>query len=318
MTAQSDQKKKSASIPQWDNLCLINTDNSFDISEKQQVDQLKEAKPSLFFRTVTFCIKLVSREYTVNKFASFTWAEIVDIIHDQTIRNKKIKQQSPSQKSHSSHTLIAEQCNRYNQLPCTSQTTSNRVSEAKKICKLDDPILVIGDDDMVGIELCKAGFTDVTSIDIDPKICSILKQEAKKQGLTLKVYEHDINNPPPDKLQRKYGLIFLDPMYSIDGVKLFAKAALQMNQNNSNCKFFLSIHLMSLLKEGQPKLVELLNRLGFRVAAFKPSFNVYPVPGILKFFITLFNIVFMRTKIMAEQNYRFSFFLSDAILLEKK
>ena len=312
-----DQILEISTLPKWDHLCLHNTSKMIKSSDKQQIDGLKKSPPNyLGMQCVKWFIQLSKSDHTWKKFLNCPWEDIVDIIHDQALRNIEINDPKAS-KSQAYKGVISYLNRRHNQLPCTHLTTEKRVEIAKNQCHKHDPILIIGDDDCVGIALMKAGFKDVTSVDIDPKVCNILSHQAKQFGLDLKVLIHDISFAPSQKYIRPYRFIFVDPMYSVKGLNLFLKSASQFSNNHIGTKIFLSLHMMSLLRPGIGELPHILKKYSLEVKRVLLGFNSYPIPKSLWYILKVFNLGFMKTTTMASTNYMFKYFHSDAILLEK-
>ena len=150
---------------------------------------------------------------------------------------------------------------------------------------------------MVGLALAREGFKDVTSIDIDPNVLEELRTRAAQDDLNLKVVSHDLNATPDPSLVRPYSLIFIDPMYSIEGVTLFLDAAKAMTTPDTFPRIFLSVHLMSFNSIGLPRLSELIEDKNYEVCRFHSSFNMYPVPRTLRYLLRIFNRRFMRTNL---------------------
>ena len=306
------------SYPTWDSLCQFYKSPSLSHSERDEVLRLKSREPGLFFKFVRMLLS-VSRlgGYTWQKFLQCSWSDIVDIIHDQATRNKEISQGSDA--CQNGLTPANTYLNRdHNQLPCTVDTAAKRVREALTLCDKSDPILVLGDDDMIGIELARAGFQDVTSVDIDENICKHLRIKSRELSLNLRVIRHDISLPPPQDCIRNYRLVFLDPMYSTPGIKMFIRSALEFSDFHQGTRFFLSLHLMSLLRSGFSQLPEIFDFYDVKWERFYEGFNTYPIPAGLGRWIRLFNRRFMKTRLMSSEGYMLRFFLSDAILLRKE
>ncbi|MFK7823114.1 MAG: bis-aminopropyl spermidine synthase family protein [Oligoflexales bacterium] len=304
-------------LPNWEHNCLHICSDLISEKDKLEIEKLKRASPPLSFKIMRLLLYLGKRDHTYQKFIKCPWEDIIDIIHDQALRNSLI----PGQQEFGDHTNSIKNPHinrRYNQQPCTLLTVKKRVEQATLLCGKSDPILVLGDDDLIGIELAKAGFTNVCSVDIDPSICRNLNVLAKKHNLPLKTLVHDIRQNPPEDFIQDYRLVFIDPMYSLEGISMFLEGAFSFTKNRQGTLIFLSLHLMSLLRHGIDKLPLLLDSYKLTVMNHIGGFNTYPIPYGLWFLIKLFNRRFMKTKTMSSAGYMFRFFLSDAILLKKE
>ncbi|MCB9228729.1 MAG: bis-aminopropyl spermidine synthase family protein [Deltaproteobacteria bacterium] len=308
-----DGKAGLHGLPIWETLSCLSDDRILSEAEQKEIIELRQKKPDLLIRIARLLLSLSGSGYTYQKFASCPWEDIVDLIHDQAARNRLLQQDDPKEQAVSAY-LNRE----HNQLPCTLMTARKRVLEARRLCKPEDPVLVLGDDDMVGVELAKAGFTDVTSVEIDDYICQQLKERSKAEGLSLKVHRHDIRKPPLKELIRPYHLIFLDPMYSLEGIEMFLRSALEFSGNRPGTYFFVSVHLQSLLRDGFSQLPQLIASLGLSWGEVYKGFNAYPVPDRVGWWIAFFIRRFMKTQLMSSENFTLKFFLSDAMILKNE
>jgi predicted methyltransferase len=202
-------------------------------------------------------------------------------------------------------------------MPCTSATAARRVAKVESLVPYDVPVLILGDDDLVSIELARQGFTDVTAIDIDPKVLTEIRQAATRSGLKITCVEQDLQKPLPEWLKRDYGVVLFDSEYSLAGISLFLRAALDLTKRRSGTLFFASVHLMSLFRDGISGLDAFLTAEGIKIIEFNQGFNVYPTPRRLKGLIRLWNRIVIGTSTLTTEGHTFPFLLSDALLLRK-
>ena len=204
----------------------------------------------------------------------------------------------------------------YSQQPCTKNTLRKRLAIAQQFCRKEDPVLLVGDDDYVGIELIDAGFTDVTSVDIDPKVCDSLRAYARKQGKNLRVLQHNLEKVAPLEYCRPYKLVFIDPMYSEAGLDLFLKGAFSFLNREVDTYFFLSFHILSTAKGDQLDLAAKLKSFDLKLHRVFPTFNSYPMAFRYRFLLSILIRSCIRTKAFAQLNYSLSHFFSDGLLLQ--
>ena len=304
-------------LPSWEKNCLHLCSDIISEIDKQEIESLKKKSPPLSFKLLRLLLYLGKLDHTYNKFIECPWADIVDMIHDQALRNSLIPAENKIGDS-AFYSINAHINRQHNQQPCTLHTAKKRVEQANQLCSKNDPILVLGDDDLIGVELAKDGFNDVCSVDIDPLICKRIDTLAKNLNLPLKTLTHDIREQAPKEFIKDYRLIFIDPMYSLEGIKMFLEGAFSFSNNREGTLIFLSLHLMSLLRSGVDKLPFILDGYNLSIIKHISGFNTYPIPYRLWFLLKLFNRRFMRTKTMSSAGYMFRFFLSDAILLKKE
>jgi SAM-dependent methyltransferase/predicted DNA-binding transcriptional regulator AlpA len=313
------------SLPAWEELCQYAQASSSTSSGQQfgrEVAALKQKGPRFAYKIASWLVRAFLRDPTYAKFLGFSHADIVDLMADQVARNKAIL--GPKLVAFPADDVppIAERTNTqffrsYNQMPCTQDTAKRRVEQALRYVSRNAPILLLGDDDMVSIELAAAGFTNVTAVDIDQRVLDDIGARARADGLTVRLIQHDLAKPVPLDLYRDYALVFFDCPYTLEGVTLFLDAALDITRRRPGTLFFVSLHLMSLLREGLPQLRTLFDERNLEVGDFLQGFNVYPVPRRLKPLIHLVNRIVIGSKILATEAYTFPYFLSDAMVLKK-
>jgi hypothetical protein len=307
-------------LPTWDELCsVVRAGDAATPEFDTQVQALRERAPKWGLRLVRFVLTNLLRERSYQKFLDCRWEDIVDLMADQVVRNRAL--QNGGARASGSRPLSDRAGARffrpYSQMPCTRDTTLRRVAFAERLIPHDRPVLLLGDDDLVSVELAASGFRDVTAVDIDRKVLAEIERLTSGSGRSVRLHRHDLAAPPPPALVRDYALVLFDPPYSVAGVQLFLDAALAMTRARPGTLFFLSVHLMSLFPSGLPELKALLHRVGVEIVEFHQGFNAYPVPQRLKSLIRLTNKIVIGSKTLTTEGYAFPFFLSDAILLRK-
>jgi hypothetical protein len=313
------QAQAPSPYPTWDDLC-----QSFSGPYKNQeflkaVDQIKSNPPDVRYRIARFLIINIFRDEVYQKFLKCSWTEIVDMLADQVARNRDIR--SGEETMSGSRPLALRTNSRfsrpYSQMPCTQSTARRRVEKALTLVNKDDPVLLLGDDDLVSVELALAGFTNITALDIDLKVLEEIQRSCETHQVRVKLYQHDLALPPPQHLISDYKMVFFDPEYSIRGANLFLNAGLELTQHSKNTLYFMSIHLMSLMREGLQELEDLFSRTGLELSEFAQGFNAYPAPSRLKSLIHLVNQILIGSKTLTTEGYSFPFLLSDALILRK-
>jgi len=311
----------SNKIPVWEDLCHDIYNGTSDPEFTDIVHKLTKKKPTLPYHIGRKIVETFMPQVCYQKFLDFHWQEIVELIADQTQRNKAILNSSDVTKQTSLVPVTGKFDKRifrpHSQLPCTQGTANQRVQKALDLFTHDAKILLLGDDDFVSIELAEAGFRNITAIDIDKKIINDIKTVANERGLKIRLSVHDLRNNAPQELMDDYDLIFFDPEYSPEGLELFLASALNFSRGRPGTLFFTSIHLMSLMPSGIKSVESLLNHAGVEILEFHQGFNIYPVPHRLRYLIYLVNSLVIGSKDLGIDGYTFPYFLSDALLLRK-
>jgi len=90
-------------------------------------------------------------------------------------------------------------------------------------------LVFLGDDDLTSAAVQLAGaHRKVTVLDADPEILAILARHAKQHGWDHEIIEHDLRHPIDRKLKGRFGAVFTDPPYALEGFRLFVSRAIEM------------------------------------------------------------------------------------------
>lgn len=85
-------------------------------------------------------------------------------------------------------------------------------------------ILVLGDDDLVSLAASLTRLPRrVAVLDIDPRIVQFLREAARAENLNLEVHQHDLREPLPVGLLRRFDTFVCDPTESFRGYLAFAQ-----------------------------------------------------------------------------------------------
>lgn len=127
---------------------------------------------------------------------------------------------------------------RYEQQFCIPRTTQLR---AQKIIDSVEPgarVLVLGDDDLVGLALVE--MTDELQVDIlelDADLVEFLND--KSQG-RFTILEHNLRHGVPDSMKDCYDVVTTDPPYADDGMRFFLECAKTSLKKKKKSRLFLS------------------------------------------------------------------------------
>ena len=303
----------NSNVPSWEDL----TDFSKSHHEfYKKVEQLKQYYPAFRFKFGQFILRNFFNNAYSNKFLNFSWTEIVELMADQVVRNQIIESNAEQAGQLNPLSEVCERRSTYGQLPCTEKTAKERVKKIAEYADMDSPILILGDDDMVSIQLLKEGYKQVTVVDIDEEILKSISSAFPSAPKRL--FKCDLRQLPPDELlNQDYRLVLMDPYYSIEGVKMFLDYAIKATADSPKTYYLLNVHLLSLKKEGLEELSKIFEFYQLQIEGLCQGFNIYPVPKDIKTMIGITNRFLMSSKILATNGYSFPYFLSDAIVLKK-
>jgi hypothetical protein len=263
----------------------------------------------------------VLRIGSYGKFVECPWNELVELYSEQVVRSQRFDASPEAAKASEALPFSGEAfttvLRRHSQNPCTTVTVRRRVEILRGLCRLEEPVLVLGDDDFLSVALAEAGYGDVTALDIDATLIRKLNDEATRRGLTIKAQVQDFLAPLPDGLVRPYRVAVFDPMCTVEGVRFFTEAALRLTGDSPETTYFLNTHLMSLLRPGLAELKAFLEDKDLEVSSFYPAFNVYPVaPGtrrLLRLLLDLMNGLFFHSPALRSETAAVRWFVSDAM-----
>jgi hypothetical protein len=177
------------------------------------------------------------------------------------------------------------------QAKCTPETILRRLLLLHKEHAFDGTsILFLGDDDFMSIASQTPAFTNdyfvypnrgketlpfkITVMDVDDRILLKIQEMAQELGRDeVFTVNYDVRNPFPANFINSFDIVFLDPPYTYNGVKLFLSRAINGLKEDLGAKIFLSLgHMRS--KDLQ-KIQEHITHAGFYISAAIPAFNTY-------------------------------------------
>jgi predicted methyltransferase len=156
-------------------------------------------------------------------------------------------------------------------------TTDTAVRRAKLLVESGDHqrgLVFLGDDDLTSaaVQLAGAG-RQVTVVETDPDILKILDEAAEEHGWELEAIEHDLRNPLPRSMRNRFGSVFTDPPYAIEGFRLFISRAADLLKPDGRLYVCFG-HSRRASERGLQKQ-RVLGDAGFLVEAVFEGFNRY-------------------------------------------
>ena len=135
-------------------------------------------------------------------------------------------------------------------------------------------ILFLGDDDLTSIAtgLLRAA-KRITVIDIDDRILDLIAGVTKKEGLQVECVRHDLRNPLPDELRGEYDVVFTDPPYTMEGLKVFVSRGIEALKKRKCASVYLAFAHKP--PEDMLMLQRAINKMGLVIREMVPRFNVY-------------------------------------------
>jgi hypothetical protein len=127
---------------------------------------------------------------------------------------------------------------RYEQQFCIPRTTQLRARLMIERLKPGSRVLVLGDDDLVGLALVE--MTDQLEVDVlelDADLVEFLKNKGEGR---FNVLEHNLRHGVPDSMKDCYDAVTTDPPYADDGMRFFLECAKASLKKNEESRLFLT------------------------------------------------------------------------------
>jgi len=135
-------------------------------------------------------------------------------------------------------------------------------------------LVFLGDDDLTSaaVQLAGAG-RKVTAIDTDDEILQILARHAEQHGWEHDAVHHDLRQPIPKAMHGRYGAVFTDPPYAVEGFRLFVSRAAEMLKPDG--RLYVCFGQSRRASERGLQKQRVLADAGFLIEAVFEDFNHY-------------------------------------------
>jgi hypothetical protein len=156
-------------------------------------------------------------------------------------------------------------------------TTDTAVRRAELLLEAGEHqrgLVFLGDDDLISaaVQLAGAG-RKVTVLDTDEEILQILARHAERYGWEHDTVHHDLRQPIPKAMRGRYGAVFTDPPYAIEGFRLFVSRAAEMLKPDG--RLYVCFGQSRRASERGLQKQRVLGEAGFLVEAVFEDFNHY-------------------------------------------
>lgn len=137
-------------------------------------------------------------------------------------------------------------------------------------------LLVLGDDDLVGIGAALTGLPSrVTVIEVDKRLVDFMSQASERESLGIEVVEHDLREPLPANLIGAFDTFMTDPPDTVPGLELFIARGLSSLSGPGGAGYF----GMTMIESSLPKWRELqsilVGKYGVVITDIIDDFSVY-------------------------------------------
>lgn len=135
-------------------------------------------------------------------------------------------------------------------------------------------LVFLGDDDLTSaaVQLAGAG-RKVSALDTDKDVLAILARHAELRGWEHAVVEHDLRQPIPRAMTARFGAVFTDPPYALEGFTLFVSRAIEMLKPDG--RLYVCFGQSRRASERGLQKQRVLTEAGLLIEAVFEDFNTY-------------------------------------------
>lgn len=135
-------------------------------------------------------------------------------------------------------------------------------------------ILFLGDDDLTSVAtgLLRAA-KKITVVDVDERLTDLIRDISDREELRIECILHDLRDTLPVELRSGYDVVFTDPPYTIQGLRLFVSRGIEA-LSKKKCR---SVYLAFVHKppEEMLRLQKAISEMGLVIKELIPRFNRY-------------------------------------------
>lgn len=141
----------------------------------------------------------------------------------------------------------------------------------------DKKLLFLGDDDLTSVSAALFNKPkSITVVDIDKDILHEIDIIVSKHDLAIDTVQYDARTTLPHHLQGVYDVVFTDPPYTSNGIKLFLSRAISaLNTNNLAARVYVCYGTSDRSKERSLPIQEIISQQGMVIRWIFDKFNRY-------------------------------------------
>lgn len=196
---------------------------------------------------------------------------------------------------------------KYDQFTATMETTARRASLLAFFEDLSGKrLLFLGDDDFTSVAVANIQkASEIAVLDIDERILKSIDAISEKEGLKIHAEKYDARKTLPISRVGKFDVVFTDPPYTTEGVKLFVSRAIQaLDLSNEGARIYLCYGNSDRAKERFLPIYEAFFASGLMIRWVFDKFNRYHGADSIGSTSSLFVLeVTPRTKTLIVGNY---------------
>jgi len=166
----------------------------------------------------------------------------------------------------------------YDQFSATTETTARRAMLMSFFADIKGKrLLFLGDDDFTSVAVSMFGIAgEIMVLDIDERILGGIRTIADEERFPIRTERCDARNKFPQKYCGRFDVVFTDPPYTPDGVRLFLSRAIQaLDQANQAGRIYCCYGNSDRARERFLSIQELFVKSGLMVRWIFDKFNRY-------------------------------------------
>ena len=160
------------------------------------------------------------------------------------------------------------------QIYATTDTVVRRAELLLEAGEHQRGLVFLGDDDLTSAAVQLAGASrKVTALDTDEEVLRILARHAEQHRWEHDTVHHDLRQPIPKAMRGRYGAVFTDPPYAVEGFRLFVSRAAEMLKPDG--RLYICFGQSRRASERGLQKQRVLGEAGFLIEAVFEDFNHY-------------------------------------------
>ena len=166
----------------------------------------------------------------------------------------------------------------YDQFTATLETTARRASLMDFFGDVRGKrTLFLGDDDFTSVAVASLkSAKEIAVVDIDERVLKGIAQMSTKHNFGIKTFRHDTREPLPRNLKSRFDVIFTDPPYTPNGIKLFVSRAIEaLDNKNQDGRIYVCYGNSDRAKERFLPIYKILTDSGLMIRWVFDKFNRY-------------------------------------------
>jgi len=166
----------------------------------------------------------------------------------------------------------------YDQFTATPETVQKRASLLNHFSDINNKkLLFLGDDDFTSIATAMTGKADeIVVLDIDDRILGKIRSISDKYSLNIETIKVDLKQTLPNELLNKFDIVFTDPPYTPDGIRLFLSRSISaLDRKNDTARIYLCYGNSDRAKERYIPIYRSIIDSGLMIRYVFDKFNRY-------------------------------------------